>query len=144
MRVCSAISSNHPPPLPPLFSYLIYKGRKCYHGNTLLGNLLGLAWCPVVARALLSVAIGLCGPVCVCVCVCVFYIYVCVLLCESSRGAVCTFTNHVSAWQKSTLTVECSFSIMAALYVPSMSLFKKNMCSILNWFSWWFDSVGDK
>lgn len=34
-------------PSSPLFfllsSYLIYKGRKCYHGNTLPGNLSGLA-----------------------------------------------------------------------------------------------------
>lgn len=50
-----------------LSSYLIYKGRKRYYGNRVPGNLSDLAWCPMVARALLSMAIGLCGPVCVCV-----------------------------------------------------------------------------
>lgn len=52
-------SSKTPTPL-----YLIYKGRERCHGNTVPSNLRGLAWCPLVARAALSMPIGLC--VCVC------------------------------------------------------------------------------
>lgn len=63
MRICSTSL-----PESPLFfsSYHIYKGRKRYHGNTLPGNLGGLAWCPIVARALLSMAVGEWANVCVC------------------------------------------------------------------------------
>lgn len=49
-----------------LSSYHIYKGRKRYHGNTLPGNLGGLARCPIVARALLSMAVGESANVRVC------------------------------------------------------------------------------
>lgn len=60
-----------PNPAFSLFSKHIYKSRKRYHGNTLPGNLSGLAWCPIVARALLSMAIGWCRQ---CVCKCMSYI----------------------------------------------------------------------
>lgn len=54
-----------PNPAFSLFLKHIYKSRKCCHGNTLPGNLSGLAWCLIVARALFSMAIGWCRQ-CVC------------------------------------------------------------------------------